>query len=224
MTVYARSDVAAVTISSDHGGCGTVHSRPVVEGAPVKIWALTCHDGCEDYLRNDSLWSGTAHTIPETPDEIAIRADVEKRGQAEQQTSIMDALNKLSALGALPTVLAQILSGHTAAVAAGTPITRLCRNGHPNGENGKFCGECGANMMDAVNKQPVAALSVPETIVLGEDGVIITPTESQAETVTEALEGKSLAELREIAREVGAEIARSKAEQIDNILKTRATG
>lgn len=224
MTVYARSDVAAVSISPDHGGCGVTHGRPVVEGAPVKIWALTCHDGCEDHLRNDPLWSGTAHTIPETPDEVAIRTDVEKRGQVEQQTSIMDALNKLSALGTLPTVLAQLLSGHTAAVAAETPIVHLCRNGHPNGANVKFCGECGANMLDAVNKQPVAALSVPETIVLGEAGVIITPTESQAETVTEALEGKSLAELREIAREVGAEIARSKAEQIDNILKTRATG
>lgn len=210
MTVYARSDVAAVSISPAHGGCGESHSRPVVEGAPVKLWALTCHDGCEDYLRGDPLWSGTPHTVPETPDEVAIRTDVEKRGQAEQQTSIMDALNKLSALGALPTVLAQVLSGHTAAVASEMPITQLCRNGHPNGSASKFCGECGANIEDAVNKQPVAALSASES---QDDPVQVVGSSD--------LENMSLAELRDVARGVGADIARSKREQIDNIQRAR---
>lgn len=221
MTVYARSDVAAVSISPEHGGCGESHSRPVVEGAPVKLWALTCHGGCEDVLRNDSLWAGTPHTVPETPDEEAIRADVEKRGQAEQQTSIMDALNKLSALGALPTVLAQVLSGHNAAIATGTPITRLCRNGHPNGEHGKFCGECGADMKDAVNKQPVAALDAPEGPAPAETGVSDPQPETQAETVTSDLDELTYVQLKEIAKNEGLEIARSKAEQLDIIKKAR---
>lgn len=221
MTVYARSDVAAVSISPEHGGCGESHSRPVVEGAPVKLWALTCHGGCEDVLRNDSLWAGTPHTVPETPDEEAIRADVEKRGQAEQQTSIMDALNKLSALGALPTVLAQVLSGHNAAIATGTPITRLCRNGHPNGEHGKFCGECGADMKDAVNKQPVAALDAPEEPASAGTGVSDPQPETQAETVTSDLDELTYVQLKELAKNEGLEIARSKAEQLDIIKKAR---
>lgn len=221
MTVYARSDVAAVSISPEHGGCGESHSRPVVEGAPVKLWALTCHGGCEDVLRNDSLWAGTAHTVPETPDEEAIRLDVEKRGQAEQQTSIMDALNKLSALGALPTVLAQVLSGHNAAIATGTPITRLCRNGHPNGEHGKFCGECGADMTDAVNKKPVAALSGPEGTAEAETGETDTPTSNLAETVTDDLDGLTYTQLKEIAKNLNLEIAKSRVEQLEIIKKAR---
>jgi hypothetical protein len=226
MTVFARSDVAAVSISVDHGGCGQSHSRPVVEGSPVKLWALTCHGGCEDVLRGDNHWAGTPHTIPETPDEVAIRMDVEKRGQADQQTSIMDALNKLSALGALPTVLAQVLSGRTAELGSPSPITQLCRNGHPNQESVKFCGECGADMGDAANKRPVAALSAPEELAPVETGETVTPAETEPEAVTEDLggdlEGKPLAELRAIARATGAEIANSKKEQIANIVKARA--
>jgi len=228
MTVYARSDVSAVTISKDHGGCGQIHSRPVVEGAPAKLWALTCHAGCENFLRADALWASTPQTIPETPDETALRQDIERRGQVEHQTSMAQALNDLAKLGDLPNVLAQLL-GNAAQGGKAEAITveqelRLCRNGHANVAGTKFCGECGANMLDAANKQPVAALSGPETASPAETGVTVTPAETQAQTVTEDLEGKSLAELREIARDAGAEIARSKAEQIDNILKARAAG
>jgi Transcription termination factor len=227
MTVYARSDVSAVSISKDHGGCGQIHSRPVVEGAPAKIWALSCQGGCENFLRSDSLWSGTAHTIPETPDETARRTDIEKRGQVEQQTSMAHALNDLAKLGALPGVLAQLmghLNPNADKVEAATleQELRVCRNGHMNQQHVKFCGECGANMLDAVNKQPTAALSSSETASPTETGVTVTPAEPQAETGIEDLESKSLTELREIARDLGAEIARSKAEQIDNIVKARA--
>jgi hypothetical protein len=221
MTVYARSDVAAVSISTSHGGCGESHTRPVVEGAPVKLWALTCHGGCEDHLRNDPLWAGTAHTVPETPDEVSIRTDVEKRGQAEQQTSILDALNKLSALGALPTVLAQVLSGHTASVAAAAPITRLCRNGHPNGEHGKFCGECGADMMDAANKKPVAALEGVEAAAPAETGVPVTSADAQPETGTDDLDELTYTQLKEIAKNLNLEIAKSRVEQLEIIKKAR---
>jgi hypothetical protein len=226
MTVYARSDIAAVNISTTHGGCGVTHSRPAPGGIPDKLWALTCHDGCEDVLRGDAHWAGTPHTIPETPDEIAIRQDVEKRGQVEQQTSMASALNDLAKLGALPSVLAQLMShlGQPAPVESG--VNLMCRNGHINQASAKFCGECGANVNDAVNKQPVAALSGPESGPVTPDEVPVTQTGASAEpvtSVTEAdLEGKSLAELRAIAREAGAEIANSKREQMANILKTNA--
>lgn len=226
MTVYARSDVAAVSISPDHGGCGHVHSRPVVAGAPARLWALQCEGGCEDVLRNDSHWAGTPHTVPETPDEVAIRLDAEKKNQVELQVGNAHALAELAKLGELPTAMAQALAvafGPLLGAASAQPaIAHLCRNGHSNAAGTKFCGECGANMLDAVNKQPVAALSEPEKPAQVEPEVTVTPAEPQAETVTEDLDGKSLTELREIAREVGAEIARSKAEQIDNIKQARA--
>jgi hypothetical protein len=225
MTVYARSDIAAVSISTDHGGCGTVHSRPAPGGIPVKIWGLTCHGGCEDTLRADSHWAGTPHTVPETPDETAIRLDVEKRGQVEQQTSMATALNDLAKLGALPSVLAQLMSHlgpNTGAVEAEQPL-QVCRNGHMNRHTLKFCGECGADMSDAINKQPVAALSAPEVPGSVGDGETGTQTEKSAEVPTslseQDLQGKSLAELRTIARSIGAEIANSKKEQVINIVK-----
>ena len=109
MPVYARSDVAAVTISSHHGGCGDVHSRPVIEGAPVKVWALTCHNGCEDVLRNDSLWSATIHQIPETPDEQAHRENVEKRGAVEQHQTTAEALTQLAKMPEIMALLTQVL-------------------------------------------------------------------------------------------------------------------
>lgn len=107
MTVYARNDVCAVSISPTHGGCGMTHSRPVEEGAPVKHWALTCHGGCEDYLRHDPLWASTPQNIPETQDETDIRLDVEKRNQIEQAARNVQALENL---GQLPEALAAALA------------------------------------------------------------------------------------------------------------------
>lgn len=111
MTVYGRSDLCYVAISKDHGGCGEGHARPVVHGAPASIWALTCHNGCEDFLRHDPLWSATAHGIPETPDEVVTREDVEKRGQIDQAASVAQALERLASLGDLPAALREVLIG-----------------------------------------------------------------------------------------------------------------
>lgn len=223
MTVYARSDVAAVSISVDHGGCGEVHSRPVIDGAPVKLWSLTCHAGCEDVLRGDAHWAGTPHTIPETPDETAIRMDVEKRGQIEQQTSMASALNDLAKLGALPGVLSQLMS-HLGPVAVDAEqLNKVCRNGHVSGPTVKFCGECGSNLEDAVNKKPVAALSVSEKPVPTETGDSnpekVERSEKTTRTSEKDLQGKSLNELRVIARGLGADNANSKKDLIANILR-----
>lgn len=108
MTVYARNDITSVAISVSAGGCGEVHSRPTPNGAPIKLWALTC-TGCEDALRFDPNWAGQPHEVPETPDETAIREDVEQRGQVEQAASIAQALKDLAKLGDLPTALAQAM-------------------------------------------------------------------------------------------------------------------
>lgn len=224
MTVYARSDIAAVNISTAHGGCGETHSRPAPGGIPAKIWSLTCHEGCEDTLRSDAHWAGTPHTIPETPDEVAIRTDVEKRGQVEQQTSMATALHDLSKLGALPSVLAQLL-GHlnpgADKVEAATleQELRICRNGHINQQHVKFCGECGADMKDAAGKQAVAALSAAETVSSADVGETDPSDETQSETVTEDLDDLSYTQLKEIAKIEGLEIAPSRVRQLDIVKK-----
>jgi hypothetical protein len=49
MTLYARGDLTCIAVSVQSGGCGETHSRPVIDGAPVKIWELTCAK-CEHVL------------------------------------------------------------------------------------------------------------------------------------------------------------------------------
>jgi hypothetical protein len=176
-------------------------------------------------LRGDAHWAGTPHTVPETPDELAIRQDSEKRGQVEQQTSMATALNDLAKLGALPDVLAQLLghlgqstSSSTTAVMSDPNL--ICRNGHVNRSDTKFCGECGADVQDAVNKQPVAALSVFETASIAEDDVPVTSGEDPDEPVISDLDGLTHAQLKEIAKERDLEIAPSKVRQLDIIKKS----
>lgn len=99
MAVYARSDVMSVAVPRDSGGCGNTHSRPVIQGAPVKIWKLDC-PLCSGHLMadiksstvswtdkdrvkheyNTSTWSATPEQIPQTPDEERHSTDMEKRG------------------------------------------------------------------------------------------------------------------------------------------------
>jgi hypothetical protein len=225
MTVYARSDVAAVSISTEHGGCGESHSRPVIEGAPAKVWALTCHGGCEDHLRGDPLWAGSIHTIPETPDETAIRLDVEKRGQAELAISNTESLAAIAGLAShLPTALAQALTqalGQVSVTAAPVSMAHLCRNGHSNGPAAKFCGECGADMSDAANKKPVAALAGAEDSSPAETEEPVTPAESEPEAGTDDLDELTYTQLKEIAKKDGLEIAPSKVAQLEIIKKAR---
>lgn len=159
MTVHARSDVSAVTISPESGGCGQVHGRPVHQGAPVKLWSLTC-PMCETHLINDPHWSRTITGIPETPDEKAYREDQETKGKLDQQNQTAEALSKLGALGDLPAAIAQLATmfsnpdhnrrqdGHTC---------DRCNSGLVMGS--KFCGECGAQVnQDTVDVEEPAPL------------------------------------------------------------------
>jgi hypothetical protein len=103
MTVYSRSDVAAISISPAHGGCGVTHSRPAPGGKPIPVWQLAC-PRCEDFLRADPLWGPTQGSIPETPDEEQTRTAAEGRTQREQLTNNVDALSRI---GEALTILAQ---------------------------------------------------------------------------------------------------------------------
>lgn len=218
MSVWARSDVGAVSISRDHGGCGVTHSRPVVKGAPVRVWSLTCHDGCEDVLRSDPLWSGTPQGVPETPDEVAIREDVERRGQLEQQRTTAEALHDLAKLGDLPSAiaqLAQIMAGQQSQqLVSGMDV--MCRSGHRNRPGAKFCSACGASMGEPVAADRGPAL-LPAEVDAVESAEEVSPVELPAD-----LEALSLPELREVAARLGVKAARSKTDQIAAIREAAA--
>jgi len=138
MSVYARSDICAVSISAAHGGCGHGHARPVENGAPAKTWILDCPQ-CSDYLRHDSLWSVTAAEIPETHDEKNARTDFERRGAKDKDAVLTLALARLAGFSAsdLPESLTRMISGIPAHVAA----EMECPNGHGQPPGRKFCGQ-----------------------------------------------------------------------------------
>lgn len=96
MTVYARSDVMSVSLSRDHGGCGATHSRPVTHGSPVKVWSLQCPT-CENHLRSDPKWAANTGDIPETPDEVKVREDREKKGESSHSANLESSIATLAA-------------------------------------------------------------------------------------------------------------------------------
>jgi hypothetical protein len=202
MTIYARSDLCYVGISRDHGGCGEGHGRPVINGAPAKIWALTCHNGCEDFLRSDPLWAITPLSIPETPDEITTREDVEKRGMVEQAQSTASALEQLAKLGALPEVMGQFMKymmDQKPALPETIEEIRLCKNGHRNSQVSSFCADCGSSLNEAVSSDRGKELAAP----------VVTEN-----SVPEDLESLSIGELRELAKQLDVKTARSRDDQI----------
>jgi hypothetical protein len=145
--LYAASDVCYVAVSAEgHGGCGQPHSRPVVNGAPAKVWALDCPP-CEDHLRTSQKhhWSPVLSEIPETHDERLAREDFEKRGAMDKDALMAAALARLTGLD-LPETLAAKMSGVRPAVTAGAV---MCGRGHVNRAAAKFCTECGAAVPQA---------------------------------------------------------------------------
>lgn len=219
MTVYARADISAVSISPAHGGCGQTHSRPAPGGNSVPIWGLTCHGGCEDVLRSDPLWSATHTTIPETPDEVARREDLERRGALEQQESTARALMELAKLGTLPEAIASLIQHMNGnALTSGQKMDRLCKNGHSNHADFLYCGKCGVNMNDGVEVDRGKALTAPvvtDAIPMTDDhpaGV------SVSDAVIEDLNALTYTQLTKLAKERGVAIGKSKKEQIALLL------
>ena len=140
MTLFARSDLASVTVSAAHGGCTQVHVRPAPGGNPAPVWKLDCVQ-CEAHLRSDPLWSPTLSEVPETPDETNAREDFDKRGAFDRDAVMAMAMAKLANIE-LPETLRRPLTGLAPHVPMITGLME-CDAGHPNEPGMKFCGECG---------------------------------------------------------------------------------
>lgn len=218
MTVWARSDLASITVSPAHGGCGAVHTRPAPGGNPVPVWDLTCNGGCEDHLRGDSLWGVSPETIPETPDEIAARESNEKRTQRDQQAKNVEVMEKL---GNLPEGLAQAMlavfgpllaqNGLTAPQSApqtepGTvpdPAAPDRALALPQGENAALTPNQLSELQDALNTMSADPAWAYKT-------VDVTPEPPN-------LDAMNMPALNDYAKSLGLPGRRSRAEQIDAI-------
>jgi hypothetical protein len=170
MTLYARSDMVSIVIPATSGGCGSVHSRPVKSGAPVRTWGLECPP-CEAYLRGDRKakiirvipgdkeqgipsrmehvadadpqWSTTPEGIPPTPDEQHVNKIRAERGAEQLQQ--LQALAMLQGAGfKLPDEAQWLLDKNfDARIVRGTVV---CPDGHDNTSGAQFCATCGIRM------------------------------------------------------------------------------
>ena len=143
MSLYARADLASVTVSAAHGGCGNIHVRPAPGGNPVKVWKLDCAL-CETHLSKDDLWATSLADLPETPDETKGREDFAKRGATDRDNVLAIAMAKLAGVE-LPQTIRQAISGASPALPA-IAGKLVCENGHDAEPGSKFCQECGAAM------------------------------------------------------------------------------
>lgn len=172
MSLYPRGDVMCVVVPVESGGCGRQggHSRPVIKGAPVKVWKLDCPDHCEPYLRgdrrqkklvyqidkntgqtlrqervadSDPMFGSTPDTIPLTPDEERTNATRTERGR--MQIEMIQALASIRATGIHipPEALFLLEREIPEGILRGTMV---CANGHDVVAGLKFCGECGIGM------------------------------------------------------------------------------
>ncbi len=221
MTLYARSDLMSVSIPATSGGCGDSHSRPVVQGAPVKTWGLTCPP-CEAYLKGsrkpqvlkttpgdpklgipskqervadcDPHWSSTPESVPLTPDETSTNATRTER--ATHQIQMIQALAALRAAGTeIPFetqwMMERELPSHF------IKGSTVCSIGHDNVAGAKFCAECGISM---------AKQAEIET----------TPGEP-ADSITFSLDTLHVATLKKMCREKGLPDKGSKAQLIGRL-------
>ena len=180
--LYARSDVMSVAVPVESGGCGQSHSRPVIKGAPVKVWGLDCPP-CEAYLRGDRkprilkyqtdpktgqvqrqeriadadpMWSSTPDTVPLTPDEERTNTVRSERGR--MQIEMLQALAALRSTGIdVPPEAMWLLERELPkGVLEGTVV---CLNGHDVPGGSAFCPQCGVSMAAR------AAVGAPEPAV-----------------------------------------------------------
>ena len=168
--LFARSDVMSITVPVASGGCGQSHSRPVIKGAPAKIFKLDCPEHCEPYLRgdrrqkklvyqidaktgqtvrqervadSDPMWSSTPDTVPLTPDEERTNTTRQERGR--MQIEMIQALAAMRATGIqVPPEAMWLLEREIPeGVLRGTVV---CVSGHDVPAGSKFCPDCGASM------------------------------------------------------------------------------
>jgi hypothetical protein len=204
--IYARSDIAAVTISEAHGGCGVTHSRPVEHGAPAKLWALNCPP-CEDHLRHDPHWSPTSAEIPETYDEAKAREDFDKRGAKDKDAVLTLALARLAGISSseLPESLTRMISGQPMHVPVQGQLE--CPSGHLQPAGAKFCAECGAQMSSPVAKASLPAAEPP----------VAPPADATAPERPKRIRDASLATLQALARSRGIEDSGTRSDLINRL-------
>lgn len=167
MALYARSDLACIAIPVASGGCGSTHSRPVVNGAPAREWKLECGP-CEAHLKGsrrgivkspisksatgpltygtvdaDPMWSSTPDTVPLTPDEE--RTDATRRERGKIQIEMLQALAAMRATGVdVPAEAMWLLEQELPpGVLRGTVV---CANSHDVPAGSAFCPQCGVSM------------------------------------------------------------------------------
>lgn len=229
MAVYSRSDVAAISISPAHGGCGVTHVRPAPGGKPVPVWQLSCPK-CEDFLRADPLWSPTSGTVPETPDEMQAREAAEGRTQREQLTNNVDALSRI---GDALTILAQnhnsqsadtsqviamltaVLAQHGVAVPTGA--TQAPDKGAPEAAIPEGFTEAQAELTDAQMAEFQDALNT-----MADDPAFARSRGGDAEPEGAAsqhpdLDAMNMNALNDYAKSLGLPGRRSRAEQVEAI-------
>jgi hypothetical protein len=169
MPLFARSDVGAICIPAESGGCGQLHSRPVTKGAPAKTFRLDC-EPCIAYLSGarkprilkyhidsktgqtvrqervadaDPMWGTTPETAPLTPDEERTNSVRTERGRL--QIEMIQALAAIRATGLqIPAEAMFLLEREIPeGVLRGTVV---CVSGHDVPAGSKFCPDCGASM------------------------------------------------------------------------------
>jgi hypothetical protein len=169
MVLYAASNVMAVTVPAEAGGCvpTTTHRRPVLNGVPVHPWGLECPP-CEDFLRlhQPDQWSATLSELPETYDETKAREDFEKRG-ARDKDALMTLIMAKS-VGIDPSQLPESLTRMVTGMPLHIPGLLECPNGHASPAGQRFCGECGAPMSAGVAKAALEAPGRPPAPPAGE--------------------------------------------------------
>jgi SAP domain-containing protein len=227
MTLYARSDMMSVSIPATSGGCGANHTRPVVEGAPVRDWGLDCPP-CEGYLRgdrkqkilkttpgdskngvpipgrqervadSDPFWSSTAESVPLTPDELKVNAGRTER--ATTQIQMIQALAALRAAGTeIPFETEWLMERELPSAFIKGQV--ICSNLHNNIAGAKFCNVCGVSM----NKQNE-----------------ITPPQPKEELITEIpLHMLAASALKQKCKELGLPVNGRKEEMIKRLEAAR---
>lgn len=153
MPLYARADVLSVSIGQSHGGCGTTHRRPMVQGSAVKIWELSCPQ-CQGHLAHDPLWAGSPADIPATPDEQ----------RTKDNTSVILGRNRDDIMAMALAKLAGLPVGDLFDANSTETHVVTCSNGHSNFPTAKFCGDCGEPLAglagEVVSSKPATAAAL----------------------------------------------------------------
>ena len=154
MTRYPRRDVVHVAYSTQQGGCGASHTRPVTRGVPDPNWELVCPQ-CEEVIDriNDPHWAKTRAEIPETPDEMTKRESLKNQKDRSLEEIQTFAMAKMAGIDIDANFQRGPLRGQQT----------ICKNGHHNPSASRFCGECGTSLSAAdigiLNLTPSASTS-----------------------------------------------------------------